>query len=625
MITGIIIGIKVFLRMSTNNKSYIRPSVVINSMRDSGYKNTAYALAELIDNSIQAKADCVRLVCFEKIRDTGSRLITEIDEIAILDNGIGMNKDTLYTALEFGGSKNREDLEGMGKFGMGLPNSSVSQCLLTEIWSWVDGGDIYYTYLDVDKIKSAEVENIPAPIKKDLPEHLKLAYQGDLPKSGTVISWSKLDRLQWKTSRSIKSHTEQLIGRIYRRQLSKDSQYVADNHKLRIAFQTYKFDDRTTKYKSEVTDSFGPNDPLYLFSDTVLPEPLPGDLESVSPFTLHNKRIESVTLSDGTKSDVIIRTSILKPEVRDAIKATTAANIGSTIWGKHMKKNIGLSVVRAHRELDLIENFYISDNRNKDRWIGVEIEFEPVLDEYFGVTNNKQSATAIRFIPLTTLAGNAIAVDGLKDHEIETEYIKYLEEEGSPESKIILINQIIKDEMTDAYKALDGYDFKGFKTPDKPNNREDASTTDVINTVATDKERKADEGNFTEPEEPDVEGLVDKLKEEGMPEDEIDKIVKEIISNQLSVKFEFKELGWNDFFEVSTFQGLTLIRINTQHSFYRRFIEGATDEQKSLLFLCLAAWAKMEKEATENRRKMVANVRTAWGKMLEDYFNEDEE
>ncbi|CAM5211104.1 hypothetical protein OURE66S_02692 [Oligella ureolytica] len=125
--------------MSTNNKSYIRPSVVINSMRDSGYKNTAYALAELIDNSIQAKADCVRLVCFEKIRDTGSRLITEIDEIAILDNGIGMNKDTLYTALEFGGSKNREDLEGMGKFGMGLPNSSVSQCLLTEIGAGLMG------------------------------------------------------------------------------------------------------------------------------------------------------------------------------------------------------------------------------------------------------------------------------------------------------------------------------------------------------------------------------------------------------------------------------------------------------------------------------------------------------
>ena len=148
--------------------------------------------------------------------------------------------------------------------------------------------------------------------------------------------------------------------------------------------------------------------------------------------------------------------------------------------------------------------------------------------------------------------------------------------------------------------------------------------TSPVNKIATDKDKKRDEENFTEPEEPDIDGLTDKLKEEGVPDDEIDKIVKEIITNDLSVKFEFKELGWNDFFEVSTFQGLTLIRINTQHSFYSRFIEGATDEQKSLLFLCLAAWAKMEKEETEQRKRVVAHVRSSWGKMLEENFYEDE-
>lgn len=608
--------------MSESNKSYIRPSVVINSMRDNGYKNTAYAVAELIDNSIQAEADCVRLVCFERLKEGGRRVTSEVDQIAVLDNGTGMSEAVLHTALEFGASKNREDLKGMGKFGMGLPNSSVSQCLLTEVWSWLDGGDIYYTYLDVDKIKSGKVENIPVPIKKDLPEHLQAAYQGELPKSGTVILWSKLDRLKWTTSRSIKAHTEQLIGRIYRRQLSKDSQYVES--KLRIAFQTYQYDDKTDKYKSIVSDSFRPNDPMYLFSDTALPEPLPGALVSVSPFKLHNKRVVPVKLNDGTTSDVIIRTSILKPEVRDAIRATTSANIGSTPWGQQMRKNMGLSVVRADRELDLLENFYISDNKYKDRWIGAEVEFEPILDEYFGVTNNKQSATAIRYIPLTTLAENVMDVDGLKLHEIETAYKEILEEDGSPESQIVLINQIIKDEITDAYSALNGYDFKGFKTEEQKPTSEDVVPTSPVNIIATIKDKERDEGNFEEPVDPDIDSLTDKLKEEGIPDDEIDKIVKEIITNELSVKFEFKELGWNDFFEVSTFQGFTLIRINTQHSFYKRFIEGATDEQKSLLFLCLAAWSKMEKEETEHRRKVVAHVRSSWGKMLEEYFHEDE-
>lgn len=611
--------------MFENSKSYIRPSVVINSMRDNGYKNTAYAVAELIDNSIQAKADCVRLVCFEKLKQVGSRTVTEVDEIAILDNGLGMPESVLYTALEFGGSKNREDAKGMGKFGMGLPNSSVSQCLLTEVWSWVEGGDIYYTYLDVDKIKAGMVEDIPKPIKKDLPERLKQAFQGDLPKSGSVVLWSKLDRLKWKTSKTIKAHTEQLIGRIYRRQLSKDSQYVTDNHKLRVTFQTYLYDDKTQKYNQNISDSFRPNDPMYLYSDTALPEALPGDLVSVSPFKLHNERKITVKLENGMKSDVIIRTSILKPEVRDAMRTTTGQFIGATSWGQHMKKNIGLSIVRADRELDLVENFHIKDERRKDRWIGVEVEFEPALDECFGVTNNKQSATAIRAIPLSILAENAIEVDGLIDALREGEYRKYLEEEGSPESQMILINQYIMDEIDSVYKALDGYDFKGFKTEESAEEIKDTVPTDKVNKIATSKEKKSDTSNFIDPVEPDIDGLKEQLKEDGMPDEEIEKIVQEIISNQLSVKFEFKELSSNDFFEVSTFEGLTLIKINTQHSFYKRFIEDATEEQKSLLFLCLAAWAKMEKEETENRKKLVGNVRNSWGKMLAEYFDEDDE
>lgn len=593
-------------------------------MRDNGYRNTAYALAELIDNSIQAQSSCVRLVCYEKSKNTGSRIVKEIDEIAILDDGVGMSEDVLYTSLEFGGSKNREDLKGMGKFGMGLPNSSVSQCLLTEVWSWVDDGDIYYTYLDVDKIKSGEVEDIPFPIKKDLPIHLKLAYQGELPKSGTVISWSKLDRLKWKTSRSIKQHTEHLIGRIYRRQLSSDSSYSDGNQQLRIAFQTYLYDEKSKSYHIEVSDSFRPNDPMYLFSDTLLPQPLPG-MESVAPFKKHNERVIPVILEDGITSDVIIRTSVLKEEVRDAMRTVTSGFIGSTVWGQHMKRNIGLSVMRANRELDLIENFYIFDNRLKDRWIGVEIEFEPILDEYFGVTNNKQSATAIKYIPLTTLAENVIDVDGKTDVEIETEYKTYLEEDNSPESQIILINQYIKDEMDGVMQdVLKDYPLKGFKTENKPKTKaEDGTPTDLVNKIATDKEKKADEDNFVDVLDPDIESLTGHLKEEGLPDEEIEKIVKEVINNDLSVKFEFKDLGWSNFFEVSTFEGLTLIRINTEHSFYKRFIEGATEEQKSLLYLCLAAWAKMEKEETENRKKMVANVRSTWGKMLETYFCEE--
>lgn len=47
-------------------------------MRDNGYKNAAYAIAELMDNSIQAKANRVELLCGEKKQQVGSRMRSPI-------------------------------------------------------------------------------------------------------------------------------------------------------------------------------------------------------------------------------------------------------------------------------------------------------------------------------------------------------------------------------------------------------------------------------------------------------------------------------------------------------------------------------------------------------------------
>ena len=48
---------------TTESGFIIPPELAVKAMRDSGYRNTAYALAELIDNSIQADASEVELIC----------------------------------------------------------------------------------------------------------------------------------------------------------------------------------------------------------------------------------------------------------------------------------------------------------------------------------------------------------------------------------------------------------------------------------------------------------------------------------------------------------------------------------------------------------------------------------
>ena len=600
------------------SKLYISPSVVIESMRDNGYKNTAYATAELIDNSIQAGATCVRLACFEKYKTRGK----QIEQIAIIDDGKGMPSDVLHLALEFGGSKHREDEKGMGKFGMGLPNSSVSQCRLTEVWSWTNPEEILYTFLDIDKIKNKELESIPVPIKKDLPEHIKQAFNGEIPNSGTVILWSNLDRLHWKTSKSIKLHTEALIGRIYRRQLSAESEYNKGRNPLRIVFQCYEFNDLTTSYLEISSESFKPNDPMYLCTDTTLPK-LPDPFSKVSAFSINDVKTIEIEYEKGKHSTVTIRTSVLKPEVNKALRATTDTNIGGTVWGKHMKKNIGLSVVRANRELDLISDYFINDNNAKDRWIGMEIEFEPVLDQFFGVTNNKQGANKIKFTSISALASEIIDGDGKSKSEIEEEYWRYLEEEDPLGAKITEINIAIQEMIKDAYSKVVNLGYGGFKSSEQEAVDNEVVKTDTINIQATVAEKnRIEEYPLNDDEsEPDVESIKKHLIEEGIPEEEVEKTIQEIITNNLKVKFEYRD-GLDEFFDITSFQGFTQIRINTSHSFYLEFMQNANESERNLLYLCLAAWGRMEKEASSNIKKECSNTRRRWSNMLEEYLGE---
>ena len=78
----------------------IPAKTAIKSLRDSGYKNCAAALAELIDNSIEAKAKNINILVFEKSDTQNNRPNKRISEIVIYDDGIGMNEKVLEKSLE---------------------------------------------------------------------------------------------------------------------------------------------------------------------------------------------------------------------------------------------------------------------------------------------------------------------------------------------------------------------------------------------------------------------------------------------------------------------------------------------------------------------------------------------
>src|SRR5688500_18667471 len=109
--------------------------------KNAGYKSTVHALAELIDNSVEADATHVFVILMV---DRESRL----QKIAVADNGNGMKPDSLQRAIceKSGEHLDRQNGSGagarrkFGKYGVGLPKASISQCNKFTVWSWTEGG-----------------------------------------------------------------------------------------------------------------------------------------------------------------------------------------------------------------------------------------------------------------------------------------------------------------------------------------------------------------------------------------------------------------------------------------------------------------------------------------------------
>jgi hypothetical protein len=147
--------------------SIIAVDKFIQATRDSGYKGTESAVAELVDNSLQAGARRVTIEVAVADEQGDHPL-----RVPVLDDGCGMDRATLRQALRFGGSSRFNDRAGMDRYGMGLPDSSLSQARRVEVFSWHRAGSILYCYLDmespmVQKLIAKRVHGLILAILKD--------------------------------------------------------------------------------------------------------------------------------------------------------------------------------------------------------------------------------------------------------------------------------------------------------------------------------------------------------------------------------------------------------------------------------------------------------------------------
>lgn len=341
----------------------------VRGMRDIGYKSTSYALAELIDNAVQASATKVDVVFGY---DAGAKPT----KLAIIDDGFGMEPKMVRASLVWGAGTRLENREGFGKYGYGLPSASVSQCFRVTVYSKTADTDWHSGYLDIDEISRGEWTSnnrISTPTEQPeqppafVMEHLKKQKRWPL-KHGTVVLWERLDpgRIDYKQRDALRNALVTHLGVIYRNYL-RDTQITVDG----VAVE--------------------PCDPLFLTEGFRY-----YDLDEDRAVALPEAVVE---VKDKGSGDVVgklrVRFSRLpatffrKPEAKQSNRPSKN-QINERL--EIADANNGIVFLRNGRQIDVVRppRSIGSINATTDRFWGVEVDFDATLDDEFSITTSKQ-------------------------------------------------------------------------------------------------------------------------------------------------------------------------------------------------------------------------------------------
>lgn len=308
------------------------------AVRDSGYRSTSYAIAELVDNAIQAEASEVQIRVSKTSSETHPIVLT------VADNGIGMSKGTLALALSFGGSTRFDDRTSLGRYGMGLPTASLSCARQVDVVSW-RGSVSQRAQMNLDDLMRSDSTALPPVTRTNAGWSRESGWR-----TGTVVQLSRCDRLAYQKVGWLVTRLESDLSRIFRTFIRKGLTITVNDRQLE------------------------PRDHLML----VRTDGLPGARSFGEPL---------VYALDGERGPgkVVVRFSELPVQAWVGIAPEARKRAGIT-------NGTPVSVLRAGREI--VSGWYFMGSKrreNYDDWWRCEIDFEPALDELFGLSHAKQS------------------------------------------------------------------------------------------------------------------------------------------------------------------------------------------------------------------------------------------
>jgi hypothetical protein len=541
----------------------------VRGMRDIGYKSTSYALAEMIDNSVQASATKIDVVFGF---DSGST--AKPTQLAVIDDGHGMEPKMVRASLIWGAGTRIDNREGFGKYGYGLPSASVSQCYRVTVYSKTADGEWHAAYLDIDEISSGAWNNghrIETPTEKAerppafVVDFLKKDGRWDTFDHGTVVVWDRLDpqRIDYKTRGALANALVTNLGVIYRNFLLQTPMTVDGVH-------------------------VEPCDPLFLTEGFRY-----YDLDDDRAIALDGAVVE---VKDKDTKEVVGRmrvrfsrlpsTFFRKPDVKWDNRATGKKAMNERL--EIADANNGIVFMRNGRQIDVLRppRSFGSVNATTDRFWGVEVDFDATLDGEFSITTSKQQVRPAERI-----------WDYLKDIAKIFEAIGTMRTAYDKEAKILGTKaEAKKRASTEAIEQA-----KKYKT-EKPPTDTPRRTKEAKENLETSAKRRAGKAGL----KPEV-------------------VEKELVAEREGTThtIENEDLPGAPFFRCVQEGGTRVLYLNVAHPFYTELYVGPGSTPRLRAGLEIVLWALGEAEVdadpdSDRRRFYERDRATLWSPYIAD-------
>lgn len=545
----------------------------VRGMRDIGYKSTAFAMAELLDNSIQAGASRVDVVFGF---DDGSKPT----QVAVVDNGHGMEPEMVRASLIWGAGTRAQNTKGFGKYGYGLPSASISQCSRVTVYSKTAASDWHKAHLDIDEIaegKWSAGNRIEMPGAKQgeppafVADFLREKGLWDDFTHGTVVVWDKLDpkRIDRRRREALRNTLVGDLGTIYRNYLVATPMTVDG-------------------------ENVEPCDPLFL-TEGFRGYDIDGDRAWALPAAkvpVKDKETEELLGTLRIRFSRMPATFFRKPEFK---KTNRPSRKDMNLRLPIADANNGIIFLRNGRQIDVVRppRSLTKINATTDRFWAVEVDFDASLDSYFAITTAKQQVTPDERI-WQILVDQANLIQGIA--QMRSDYRKEAKELAAETEQQ-------KEKKRASVAAIEG--AKKFNTSEEPED-----TPERQEEAAGNLEREAQQ----------------RASESGLKAEVVE---RELTAEREGVEYEVKteDMPGAPFFRCVPAGGTRILYLNIAHPFYTDLYEGPGSSARLRAGLEVLLWtlgnAEVDAEPKSDRRRFYSRERVnVWSPTLADGLEE---